>query len=554
MKTRFIVVEGCLGLGWKDYLTFLDRSPYSIQLLTSSLAPNQPIQETEEVRVETLNYTLWPFQQRILDEISGDTLILGLPTGLGKTYLAGAYLRRESAQKSLRVLFLTPSVPLGVQQALFAQRMLNLEDAYFISGNIPPDKRNALRVWNTGFAVSTPQTFYNDVLYPFASSFEEARRVGNPIPMLSEVFKGACFTFPYSIVVADECQGYIGETDGYSILLAAKACGSRILALSATPQLHAPRRLEELRKIFDQIEVFSVEDPEIKRYLPDRVVVLVRVYAPESLLNVYTQLGRVAQRYQKRIREIYGPEHVRRYCKEHGLCVGLLALKMLKFRLVEDGASSVLRYGTWRFKELRQPLKELNGKTIYEIYQEAVKERFNHKIFAAMRVLRQEFFEKAIVFMESVEAAKQLGSMLQKSYGMENVAVLVGKGNMSMEQQASALLQFEEKARILVCTSIGEEGLDMPTADIEVWLDPPSNPKKWIQRFGRILRQPGDKKLARTYALISMRTHEKNKLLSVKRKAENVYGFTQRLVVKTRTRALPKEQKTLTQYLRRDHV
>jgi len=131
-------------------------------------------------------------------------------------------------------------------------------------------------------------------------------------------------------VVADECQGYIGETDGYSILLSAKACGSRILALSATPQLHAPKRLGELKKVFDQIEVFSVEDPKIKRYVPDRMVVLVRVYAPESLLGVYGQLGRVAQRYQRRIREIYGPGHLRKYCKEHGLCVGLLALKMLK--------------------------------------------------------------------------------------------------------------------------------------------------------------------------------------------------------------------------------
>lgn len=93
---------------------------YSVQLLTSSLAPSQPIQEPQTIRVEKLNYTLWPFQQRILDEISGDTLILGLPTGLGKTYLAGAYSKRESGEKLIRVLFSTPSVPLRVQQTLFA--------------------------------------------------------------------------------------------------------------------------------------------------------------------------------------------------------------------------------------------------------------------------------------------------------------------------------------------------------------------------------------------------------------------------------------------------
>jgi len=66
-------------LGWKDYLAFLDESPYSMRLLTSSLGPEQPISGPQAVRVEALNYTLWPFQQKILDKIGGDTLILGLP-------------------------------------------------------------------------------------------------------------------------------------------------------------------------------------------------------------------------------------------------------------------------------------------------------------------------------------------------------------------------------------------------------------------------------------------------------------------------------------------
>lgn len=537
-------------MSWKEYLAFLDESPYSIQLLTSNLAPSTPIPETQRVRIGELGYELWPFQQKVLGNIDGDALIIGLPTGLGKTYLAGAYLRRESGRDGIRILFLTPSIPLGVQQTLFTRKMLDVRDAHFISGDIPPERRQALRVWNTGFAVSTPQTFFNDVLSAFAPSFEDARRTEEPVEFLAGVLAHVGFTFPHDIVVADECQGYIGETDGYSILLAAKACGARILALSATPQLHSPERLKELKKIFDRIEVFSVEEPEIKRYLPEREVVIVRVYAPSSLLLVYRQLGKVIQSYQKRISAAYGPQHLKKHCKEHGLCTMLLALRILKLRLVEDGASSVLSYGTWKLGELRRPLEELNGKSVHEAYKEALKRGFNHKIFAATGILRQELYEKAIVFIESVEAAKQLGVILQKARGMEEVATLVGKGNMSMEQQASALLQFKERARILVCTSIGEEGLDIPSADIEIWVDPPSSPKKWIQRFGRILRQPGGKRVARIYALISMQTHEKNKLLSVKSKAEKIYGFTQRLLVRTQTRSLPKEQTTLTEYLR----
>lgn len=521
-----------------------------MRLITSSLAPSQPVSPSLGVKVESLGYRLWPFQERILKIIGGGTLILGLPTGLGKTYLAGAYLQRLSALEPIRVLFLVPTIPLGVQQTLFARSMLNLEEAYFISGGIPPERRRGLEVWNAGFVVSTPQTFYNDLLSPFASILELARRFENPIDMLAEAFREAGFTFPYDVVVADECQGYIGETDGYSILLAARACGSRILALSATPQLHSPRRLEELSKIFDRIEVFPLDDPEIGRHIPRRVVYLMGVPAPNSLLELYNSLGGVIQIYQKRVREEYGSEHLKSHCREHSLCTALLALKILRMRLVEDGASSVLRYGTWRIMELRQPLEGLGGRSIYEAYMGVVREEFNHKISAAIRVLSRERFEKCIIFTEPVEAAKQLGVTLQKVYGLEEVAVLVGKGDMSMEQQASALHHFKERARILVSTSVGEEGLDIPTADIEVWIDPPSNPKKWIQRFGRILRQPGEKRLARTYALITLRTHEKNKLLRVKEKTEKIYGFTQKLVVKTIAKPLPEGQETLTRYLR----
>jgi hypothetical protein len=148
-------------------------------------------------------------------------------------------------------------------------------------------------------------------------------------------------------VIADECQGYIGETDGYSNT----TVGEGIWKPHPSPKRHASASCSTptggAEEVFDQIEVFSVDDPEVKRYVPERVVVLVRVCAPQSLLSVYGQLGRVAQRYQRRIREIYGPEHLRKYCKEHGLCVGLLSLKMLSFGWwrTEPAASSGMALG-----------------------------------------------------------------------------------------------------------------------------------------------------------------------------------------------------------------
>ncbi|MGC8937092.1 MAG: helicase-related protein [Candidatus Methanomethylicaceae archaeon] len=533
--------------GWKRYLNFLDSSSYSTNLLASSLAPLKRIETVQRVAVEKMNYSLFPFQQRALERIRSDALVVGLPTGLGKTYLAGAFIARESFRDPKRVLFLTPSVPLGVQQTLFARRMLNIENAYFISGSMPPERRRELNVWNAGYVVTTPQTFYNDFLADHKQEIRAAKSSGDPVGELKSLLHH--FNFPFDILIADECHGYIGETDGYSILLSAKACGTKILALSATPQLHSPERLGELKTIFSQIEVFSIEDPDIKPFIPERSITLVRVHVPQKLLMVYDQLSNVIKQYRDRVKSAYGSQHLRGYCKKHPLCVCLLALRIMRMRIVEDGASSVLNYGIWRVRELRQPIKELGGKSIYEVYREVLKSSFNHKFTATREILRRKEFEKAIVFVESVEGAKQLGTILHGAYGLEDVAVLVGKGSMSMEQQASALLHFKERAKILVCTSIGEEGLDIPVADLEVWMDPPSNPKKWIQRFGRILRQSGKKKVANIYALVSMMTHERRKLLSVMKRVERIYGFTQHLSEEDMERMPKKGQKEITHYL-----
>jgi len=54
--------------------------------------------------------------------------------------------------------------------------------------------------------------------------------------------------------------------------------------------------------------------------------------------------------------------------------------------------------------------------------------------------------------------------------------------------------------------------------------------------------------VAKTYALITMQTHERNKLIGVKRKVEKVYGFTQRLVEEDVPKPLPKDQSRLSQF------
>lgn len=131
--------------GWKNYLEYLDQSQYSVKIQSKNLQPSEPISEPARFIIKKLNYELWPFQIKVLKKIIGNTLILGLPTGLGKTFIAGAYLKEASRDKAIRVLFLTPSIPLGVQQTFFARDKLNIE-SYFISGSISPSERGSINL------------------------------------------------------------------------------------------------------------------------------------------------------------------------------------------------------------------------------------------------------------------------------------------------------------------------------------------------------------------------------------------------------------------------
>ncbi len=81
----------------------MDEGSYSVGVVTPILRSLVPPLQRERVVVSELGYGLWTFQKRMLSETGDYTLILGLPTGLGKTYLAGVKLLEESRKKPIAV-------------------------------------------------------------------------------------------------------------------------------------------------------------------------------------------------------------------------------------------------------------------------------------------------------------------------------------------------------------------------------------------------------------------------------------------------------------------
>ena len=87
-------------------------------------------------------------------------------------------------------------------------------------------------------------------------------------------------------------------------------------------------------------------------------------------------------------------------------------------------------------------------------------------------------------------------STIDIAYPAKFIGQAKGSGmGMSQDEQKEVIRQFREgKYNILVSTSIGEEGIDIPTTSLVIFYEPVPSAIRYIQRRGRTARGglPGD--------------------------------------------------------------
>ena len=91
---------------------------------------------------------------------------------------------------------------------------------------------------------------------------------------------------------------------------------------------------------------------------------------------------------------------------------------------------------------------------------------------------------KYLIFTEFVPTQNMLRDFLEQ----HGFTVVCLNGSMDLEVRRRVLRQFSEKARILVSTDAGGEGLNLQFAHVVVNYDLPWNPMKIEQRIGRVDR------------------------------------------------------------------
>ena len=358
--------------------------------------------------------------------LAHDGAVLGLPTGSGKTLIAVMWVKELlSKHKVRKVLILEPTRVLVEQVSKYFKDVADLE-AIPIYGVIP--KKHRVTLWRKAVvAVATPETALNDV--------SEVRDSG------------------YDAIVIDECHHTTGKDAYAEFIRATRNLFKRRLGLSA---YIPPSRVAEIREYIGEIRTWGWNDPRIRPYVPRWIG---EVY--EAELNSAEE--KLLEELERRRNNLTGRER------------GLVQLAIRWF--VRDGALALA-------ESLKKPTKLarlLHG--INSFITASV--RPAHKLDSLVRVLNDhEGFRKAIIFIERVVIAKYVASKL-RSY---NSVLVCGKSNIDVNIREVLKRVKSDAVKVIVSTSAGEEGLDLPEADLLVIWSSVASPLRFIQRHGRILR------------------------------------------------------------------
>ncbi|MEF8873403.1 MAG: helicase-related protein [Candidatus Thermoplasmatota archaeon] len=463
------------------------------------------------------------YQLNIFGEIKEKDSLVVLPTGLGKTAIA-MYLVADSVEDGKKVLMMAPTRPLCQQHLDFIEDSTALkdEDTGLITGELYGQKeREELWKEDREVFVATPQTVNNDL----------------HILPLSE----------FGLMVFDETHRAVGD---YAYVEIAKACKGdmQFLGLTASPGSSFEKLIEVCYNLgIEHLELRTEEDEDVEPYVADRRLNWIEIEKSEELETMERWLNSMLQEflddlseYTKQARNmkaenvgkkalIETQETLQKRIKRgkgnkgylfHAMSLTSASIKTahLKELLLTQGIDAAHRYLLRLQEEDDRSSKYVTKKKQFGLLNDklmdlkAMPVETNPKLTETKKILTEELSEgRAMVFAQYRDTVDYLIKELKQLDGIEP-ARLIGQADkgdeagMSQKEQKSTLEAFKEGTNnVLVCTRIGEEGLDIPATELVVFYEPVPSAIRSIQRKGRTGR---DRRAGKIYVLISKDTKD----------------------------------------------
>jgi Fanconi anemia group M protein len=431
---------------------------------------------------------------------------------MGKTLIA--FLLMGERLKSGRVAFLAPTRPLVAQhQKSFLELTETPEESTaLITGEISPKKRKEL--WARQVCFSTPQSLKNDLLAKRADA-------------------------GFSLVIIDEAHRAVGN---YAYTFVAEKCaetGALLLGLTASPG-GSRKRIQEIvdALCIQNIEIRTAEDADVAPYMKRLDISYVHVPLGESFTEARNLLSEMLSDYSDSL-SAFGM-HVPFRSKK-----ALVELRMKIMRLSEKHRYAALSLYSSIFNVAHMlELIETQGPLPFLSYVEKMAARpdtkARHRVFADQRfitaldicksapmhpklerlisILRERKGQKILVFAQYRDSVQSIVSALRQS-GFSSERFVGKKDGVKADEQKATISRFSKgEFDVMVATSIGEEGLDIPSVDTVVFFEPIPSEIRSIQRRGRA----GRLKAGSVIVLMATGTRDEGHFHSSKKKEENM--------------------------------
>ena len=488
------------------------------------------------------------YQLEAVDEALTTSMLLVMPTAAGKTAVIWMAIANKLSEENGRVILIAPTVGLVDQHLRSIREVLSLEEeAVSITGQIPPSNRVGL--WDSSrLIIATPKVVVNDVK--------------NDVLKLSE----------FSLLVIDEahhctgehamamvCDYYISSNSSPHILGATASPGHRpdtvreICTRTGASRIHIRNSDEEMLKGYlSELEIreISVRVPEEMKELAQPFVIWQQgIVDRQRRLGRYILPGMISfaglSSAMDRSRSAIGRGEVSGYQSVSQIAIAMRLHHLINC-LLSQGVSASREYldrlengDDSSKKTVRDFLRDPRVRDLSDKLEGMVE--IHSKIGAVRRMIRERLRRdqgsRVIVFANYRDTIASLESSLEdldsvKAVRFVGQSARGGRRGLSPKDQVSVLDEFRNGgANVLLATSIGEEGLDIPSADLVIFYEPVSSEIRTIQRRGRT----GRRRLGEVIVLIAEGTRDEGAKAAAVRREENM----QRAVHRVR-RSLPR--------------
>jgi len=483
------------------------------------------------------------YQLQAVDDAMAGSMLLILPTAAGKTAVAWMAIVERLERIGGWALVIAPTVALSNQH--LENILPILADAQELNPIVLSGQQNATKrpeLWGSSRLVfATPQVVRNDVKNKSLSLRD-------------------C-----SLLVVDEAHHCTGEhaMAEVSEMYISQSDDPLILATTASPGSRREQVQEICRRLeIKKIHLRSRDDPMLADFLSDLEIEEVLVDVPDEIRNLaetfiiwqdsivererrsgkYVMLGGVNQaglsnameRAQDAIRR--GDSSGYRSSSQiatamrlhhlinHLLCQGIAASRHFLRRMEEEGGKSKSSRDFLRDPRVRSLASRLEGM-----------EEVHSKVSAVRRLVRERIRRdsesRVIVFANYRDTVEALDVALSELAGIRAIQFIgqsrrSGSGGLTPKQQIARLSDFRSgDANVLVATSVGEEGLDIPSADLVIFYEPISSEIRTIQRRGRT----GRRRQGEVVVLVAEGTRDERAKDSARRKEDFMHKSARRV-------------------------